>query len=72
MPVDRFETVIDAPPERVFEWHEQPGAFERLSPPWAEVRVVEREGGIRDGARVVLDVRKGPVHMTGEIRHRGY
>jgi uncharacterized protein (TIGR01777 family) len=37
-----------------------------------EVRVREREGGIRDGARVVLEVRKGPLHVTGEIRHRGY
>ena len=72
MPVDRFETMIDATPERVFAWHEQPGAFERLSPPWAEVRVLEKEGGIRDGARVVIEVRKGPVHVTGEIRHRGY
>jgi uncharacterized protein (TIGR01777 family) len=72
MPVDRFSSVIDASPEEVFAWHERPGAFERLSPPWAEVRVLEREGGIRDGARVVLEVRKGPVHLTGEIRHRGF
>jgi len=72
MHVYRYESVVDAPAERVFAWHEQAGAFERLSPPWADVRIVQREGGIRDGARVVLEVRKGPVHVTGELRHRGF
>ena len=36
------------------------------------MRVVEREGGIRDGARIVLEGRKGPLHFTGELRHGGY
>ncbi len=39
-----------------FAWHERDGAFERLSPPWQPVRIVERSGGIRDGARVTLDL----------------
>ena len=41
---------------RAFDWHERVGAFERLSPPWQRIRVVERSGGIRDGARVTLDL----------------
>lgn len=72
MPHFETESTVPFPPEHVFAWHERPGAFERLSPPWADVRVVEREGGIRDGARVVLRVRKGPLDLTGEIRHTGY
>ena len=71
MPVYRYESVLDATPEDVFAWHERPGAFERLSPTWADVRVLEREGGIRDGARVVVQVHKGPVHVTGELRALG-
>ena len=54
MTVDRFESVLQAPPVEVFGWHERPGAFERLSPPWVDVRVLEREGGIRVGGRLVL------------------
>lgn len=72
MPVHRSRTLLPYPPERVFEWHERPGAFERLTPPWVNVEVVEREGGIRDGARVVLRIRKGPLDVRWELRHRDY
>lgn len=72
MPVYRARTTLPHPPERVFEWHERPGAFERLAPPWVDVSVLEREGGIRDGARVVLRIRKGPLDVRWELRHRDY
>ena len=29
--------------EEVFTWHERPGAFERLTPPWEKVKVLEME-----------------------------
>lgn len=44
-------TRISATTDAVFDWHEAPGAFERLTPPWERVRVLSHEGGIRDGAR---------------------
>ena len=47
-------TRIRASAEAVFDWHEAPGAFERLTPSWERVRVLSHEGGIRDGARVSL------------------
>ncbi|HKJ01955.1 MAG TPA: hypothetical protein VJ997_05855, partial [Longimicrobiales bacterium] len=50
----------------VFAWHERPGALERLTPPWANVEVEERHGGIRDGARVVLRVHQGPARFRWE------
>jgi uncharacterized protein (TIGR01777 family) len=47
--------------EMAFKWHARPGAFERVSPPWEAVRVVERSGeGIADGSRIMLEVRVGP------------
>ena len=51
-------------------WHERPGAFERLSPPWQSVRIVERRGGIRDGARVTLDL--GAPIGRWELEHHDY
>lgn len=33
-----------APPDALFQWHMRPGAFERLTPPWADVGVPERRG----------------------------
>lgn len=60
------------PVSEVFAWHERPGALERLTPPWGDVDVVEKEGGIRDGARVVLRIRQGPAAFDWELRHHGY
>lgn len=46
-----FRSPMPASAEAVLEWHGRPGAFERLSPPWESVRVLERNGGIEDGGR---------------------
>lgn len=44
-----------------FDWHERPGAFERLAPPWQSVRVVDRTGTIHDGDRLTIELRLGPL-----------
>lgn len=54
----------------VFAWHEREGALERLTPPWADVTVEGREGGIRNGATLALRVRQGPASFLWELRHR--
>jgi uncharacterized protein len=59
------------PAPSVFAWHERPGAFERLTPPWERARVLERSGGLEDGARVVLRV-GSPVGLRWVARHRDY
>ena len=64
----RFHATAD----EIFDWHEKPGAFERLSPPWVDVKCVERSGGIKDGSRVVLLLEKGPVRMPWVLGHKDY
>ncbi len=68
----RRELRVPYPVETLFGWHERPGAFERLSPPWDKPRVLEHTGGIRDGARVVLEVHAGPIPTTWTLEHRDY
>jgi uncharacterized protein (TIGR01777 family) len=65
-------THIDAPAETVFEWHAQPGAIERLTPAWEPLEVLERTGGIEDGARVVLGLSLGPFRLRWEAEHCDY
>lgn len=65
-----YRTRIPAPATEVFAWHLRPGAFERLAPPWAPVEVVERTGGIENGARVVLRIAVGPVSRLWVAEHR--
>ncbi len=59
-------------PETVFAWHERLGALERLTPPWAVVDVLEKEGGIRNGAKVALRVHRGPTSFKWVLEHVDY
>ena len=49
-------TLVPASAADVFAWHQRPGAFDRLQPPWDPTKLIASEG-IRDGSRVVLQVR---------------
>lgn len=66
----RSEMPVSA--DALFAWHERPGAFERLSSGFMPAEVLERSGGIRDGARMVLGVPLGPLSTKWEIAHEGY
>lgn len=63
---------VPVPVSQLFAWHERPGAFLRLSPPWDRPEVVSHVGGIRDGARVELRVHAGPIPTTWRLEHRDY
>ncbi len=63
---------IEASAKEVFDWHEAPGAFERLTPPWEKVRVLYHEGGIRDGAEVRLLVGPMPFALRWDLMHCDY
>lgn len=72
MPRFVYSTVIPAPVEKVFAFHEQPDALERLTPPFAPVRFMRREGGIQPGAIVVLEIPIGPFRKRWVARHTEY
>ncbi len=58
----------------LFDWHEQPGAFERLTPDWQRTRVLSRTGGITNGSRVEVSVPvlAGLLHQRMLMEHRDY
>lgn len=63
-----YSSVVDAPLDDVFTWHERPGAIHRLTPPWQPVGVV-REAGSLDGGRAVLGF---PLGLRWGARHTEY
>jgi uncharacterized protein len=65
-------SVLPHSPAEIYAWHARPGAFERLTPPWERVDVVERRGGLADGARTVLRVRAGPASVRWVAVHRDH
>ena len=66
------QSIINAPAEEVFRWHAEPGALERLTPPWEPLEVLERAPGVRNGDRGVLRVRVGPFRVRWEFEHCDY
>lgn len=75
MKLQRFikQSVIAAPPEVVFTWHEQPGAVEKLTPPWEHVEVLQRlTSGLQIGSRVVFKVFTGPFWRLWVAEHIVY
>lgn len=74
MPASVFEKRSPLPVDRdtAFAWHDRPGAFERLTPPFEPVTLVEQTGGIRDGAKVVIKINNGPIAIRWHARHEGY
>ncbi|GIW70667.1 MAG: hypothetical protein KatS3mg102_0209 [Planctomycetota bacterium] len=67
-----YRARFEVPAEELFAWHERPGALERLLPPWSGMRVLERQGTIRNGDRAVLQLRLGPLRVRWVALHRGY
>ncbi|MDF1503001.1 TIGR01777 family oxidoreductase [Roseisolibacter sp. H3M3-2] len=51
---------VPVPAAALFAWHERPGAFQRLAPPWQRVRVRRTDGRVTDGARVELEAHVAP------------
>src|SRR5690606_10299408 len=64
---------IPASAEELFAWHERPGAFQRLTPWWEPVEVIEHPVGIRNGDKILVRIRPlGPVRLTWELTYRNF
>ena len=51
------ESIIKAAPERVFAFHELPDALERLTPPWENVKVIQKADISETGARAIIEMK---------------
>lgn len=71
MPEFQFRSEMPASASEVWAWHASPGAFERLMPPWQDIRVIRREGGIDDGGTLLMELPIGPARVRWLARHEG-
>ena len=55
--------------EELYNWHSRPGALERLLPPWEDISVLARKGGIEPGGMVELKMHAGPFPYRFVARH---
>jgi hypothetical protein len=72
MPVFEKRSTMPVPVHELYAWHARPGAFERLTPPWQRLRVVERSGTIANGDRLVFEYGLGPVKRRWVALHRDH
>jgi ligand-binding SRPBCC domain-containing protein len=67
------ESLIRAPPPRVFAFHELPDALARLTPPWESSRVIQAAKISEVGSEAIVETRilgLIPVHWVA--RHTAY
>lgn len=71
---ERFtkQSEVHGSPEDVFAWHEQPGAVEKLTPPWERAEVVESPGSLKAGTIVKFKVFTGPIWKLWVAEHVEY
>lgn len=70
----RFEASCRVPVsrERLFAYHQSPGALERLIPPWEAVRLESSDRSLEPGSRVVLRTNLGPIPLRWVAEHGAY
>jgi ligand-binding SRPBCC domain-containing protein len=66
------ETLIDAPRELVFTFHERRDAFLLLLPPWEQTRVLQPPASLEVGTVVVVETKVGPRWTRIEAEHVAY
>lgn len=64
-----YRSPIPVPADDLRAWHANPGAFERLTPPWADVGVLEAAGGVNPGDWKRLRVGVGPFDLAWTLVH---
>lgn len=68
-----WQSTLTYPAPEVFAWHVRPGAFERFSPPWRQVKVLRSTGSLAPGSEVLLRCSAvGPFNFTWLLRHGEY
>lgn len=65
-----YRSRLPVPVETALAWHANPGAFERLTPPWADIRVADERGTNAPGDWKRLRLGKGPVGFDWTLVHQ--
>lgn len=66
------KTEIRSDISTVFGWHEREGALFRLSPPWEDISLVSRDGGIEAGAKCHINLKMGRLNIPWYAEHLVY
>ncbi|MEA5553219.1 SRPBCC family protein [Anabaena cylindrica UHCC 0172] len=68
----KHSSIINAPVEVVWKFHERSDILQLLTPPWQPVQVIRREGGLNEGAITEFRLFIGLLPLTWLARHTGF
>jgi ligand-binding SRPBCC domain-containing protein len=69
-----FEKSCELPVDvrTAFDWHKRPDAFSLMTPKFPPVKILQRDGGIVNGARTTVRVGPEPLAFTWTLEHCDY
>jgi ligand-binding SRPBCC domain-containing protein len=67
-----YSSLIDAPVEVVWRFHEREDILQQLTPPWQLVKIIRREGGLLVGAESEFILSVGIIPIRWLARHVEY
>lgn len=65
-------SILDAPVERVFAFHEAPDALALLTPPWETLDIEKPPSSLAVGTEVILVMHLGPARLRWVAEHTVY
>jgi ligand-binding SRPBCC domain-containing protein len=68
----KYSSLIDAPVEVVWNFHERPDILNLLTPPWQPIQVIHRTGGLEVGAFSEVIIFVGPIPLKWLAVHTEY
>ena len=69
MPTFEKSVTIEAPAKIAYNWHEMPGALERMIPPWVKTRIGKHDPEIENGSRACIETRFFGVWRKWVVEH---
>jgi uncharacterized protein len=67
-----FKSNFNCDKKTLFTWHLAPNAFQRLCPPWENVRVISKGAGMEAGVQAVLEITEGPIKFGWNLIHKDF
>lgn len=65
----QYSSLINAPVETLWNFHEKPDILQILTPPWQPVQIIRRQGGLEVGAVSEFRIFLGPIPVKWVATH---
>jgi hypothetical protein len=65
----KFKSTVPVSSKKLYEWHENKGAFSRLQPPWEKIEILQFPERLENEAVAKFKIHNGPISLIWEALH---